>query len=80
MAVFVCLTCLERVCKKICSKKYCFVEQSLYKLKTKKAKMAKTDSNPIMVETTNTLAVKSLSPVVYLLPLANLFTFNLSFS
>jgi len=36
-------------------------------------------SNPTVVETTDTLAMESFSLVVYSLPLANLFVFNLSF-
>ena len=37
-------------------------------------------SNPTVVETANTLVMESLSLVVYLLLLANLFFFNSSFS
>ena len=76
MAVLTCLLYLEKIYKKICSKEYCLVEQSLYKLKTEETK---TDSIPTVEETTNTLVVKSLSLVVHLLPLVDLFAFGSSF-
>ena len=76
MAISVYLTCLERLYKKICFKEYHFVKQNLCELK---AEEAKTGSNLTVVETVNTLVVKSLSLVVYLLPLVDLFFFNFSF-
>ena len=56
------------------------MEQSLYKLEAKEAKMAKTGSIPTVMETANTLVVESLSLAVYLLFLTNLFLFNSFFS
>jgi len=56
------------------------VEQSLCKLETKETEVAKMGSNPTVVETANTLVVESLSPTAYLLPLADPFFFNFSFS
>ena len=53
MAVLTHLLCLEKVYKKIYSKEYHFVKQSLYKLETEEAEVAKTDSNPIIMETTD---------------------------
>jgi len=79
MAVFAYLLCLEKVCKKIYSKKYCLVEQGLHKLKAEEAEMAKTGSNLTVIETVNTLGVESLVFKAYWLPLTNLFAFNLSF-
>ena len=79
MAVSTYLLHLEKVYKKIYSKEYCLVEQSLYKLKTKEAVVAKTGSNPTVVETAYTSVIKSLSLIVYLLPLADLFFFYFSF-
>ena len=64
----------KTVYEKICSKKYHFVEQNLYKLKIKEIKMAKTNSIP-----TDTLAVESPVFETYQLPLANLFAFNFFF-
>jgi len=46
------------------------VEQSLCELEVEEAK---TDSNPTVVETVNTLVVESLSLAVYLSLLADLF-------
>ena len=70
------LTCHKMVYKRIYSKEYCFIEQSLCKLKTEEAKMG---SIPAEMETADTPAVESLSLAVYLLLLANLFLFNSSF-
>jgi len=52
------------------------VEQSLYELKAKEAKI---NSNPTIVETADILVMESLSLVIYLLPLADLFFFGFSF-
>ena len=79
MAVSIYLLCLKKGYKKICSKEYCFVEQSLCELKTKKTKVTKIGSNPTMVETANILGVESPVFKTYQLPLTNLFVFNLSF-
>jgi len=79
MAASAQLTCLKKVCKKIHSKKYCLIEQSLCELEAEEVKVAKTGSNPTVVETANTLVVESLSLAVHLLPLADLFFFNSSF-
>ena len=49
------------------------MEQSLCELEAEEAKMG---SIPIMEETTDTLVVESLSPVVHLLSLIDLFAFN----
>ena len=79
MAVLAYLLCLKKICEKICSKEYCFVEQGLCKLETKETKVAKTGFNPIIVETVNTLKMESPVFKTYQLPLTNLFTFNLFF-
>ena len=70
------LTCLEKVCEKICSKEYRLVEQSLYELETEEAEVAKTGSIPTEVEIADTSVVESLSLAVHLLPLIDLFFFN----
>jgi len=49
------------------------VEQSLYKLEVKETGVAKTDFNPTVVKTANILIVESLSLVVHLLSLIDLF-------
>jgi len=59
MAVFIHLLCLEKVCKKICSKEYCLVEQSLCKLETEETKVAKMGSISIVMETADILKIKS---------------------
>ena len=59
MAVLTYLLHLEKVCKKIYSKEYCLVEQSLCELETKEAEVAKMGSIPIIMETANTLGVES---------------------
>jgi len=59
MAVLAYLTCLKKFYKKIYSKEYCLVEQSLCKLETEKAEVAKTGFIPTAVETTNILEVES---------------------
>ena len=51
MSASVCLTYLEKLYKKICSKEYCFVKQSLCELEAEKAK---TGSNLTVVETADT--------------------------
>jgi len=79
MAASVWLTCLEKVCEKIYSKKYCLVEQGLCELETEEVAVAKMGSIPTEVETVNTLMVESLSLTACLLPLADLFFFNSSF-
>ena len=47
------------VYKKIHSKKYCFVEQGLYKLETKETEVAKTGSIPTVIKTIDILGVES---------------------
>jgi len=79
MAVLAHLLHLEKIHKKIHSKEYYFVEQGLYKLKTEETKVAKTGSNPTVVETANILKVESSVSKAHQLPLTNLFAFNLSF-
>jgi len=59
MAALAHLFHLKKVCKKIHSKEYYFVEQSLCELETKETKMVKTGSIPIIVETTDILEVES---------------------
>ena len=68
------------VYKRIHSKEYHFVEQSLYKLETEEAEVAKTGSNSTMVEIANTLVTKSPVFETHQLPSTNPFAFNLSFS
>ena len=80
MAASAHLFCLEKVCEKIYSKEYCFVEQSLYELETEEAEVVKMGSILTVVETTNTPEVVSSAFMVYWLPLTNLFAFNFSFS
>ena len=70
------LTRLEMVYKKIHSKEYYFVEQSLHELEAEEAKMG---SNPTVVETVDILVVESLSLMAYLLSLADLFFFSFFF-
>ena len=79
MAVSAQLTRLKKVYKKICSKEYCLVKQSLCELEAEEIEVAKTGSIPTEVETADTPVVESLSPTAYLLPLADLFFFNSSF-
>ena len=55
------------------------MEQSLCKLETEEAEVAKTGFNPTVVETADTLVVESLSLTACLLPLANLFFSDFSF-
>ena len=74
---FAYLTCLEKVCKRVCSKGWKQVEQSLCKLEVKEAKIG---SNPVKVETADTPVVESLSLAVCLSLLADLFLFDSSFS
>ena len=59
IAASACLLYLKKIYKKIYSKEYCLVEQSLCELETKEAKVAKMGSNPTAVETTNILGVES---------------------
>jgi len=79
MVVSAWLTCLEKVHKKIYSKEYCLVEQSLYELETKEVAVAKTGSNPAKIKTADTLVVESLSLTVHPLLLADPFFFDSSF-
>ena len=65
MAALAHLLCLKKVCEKIYSKEYHFVEQNFYKLETEEAEVAKTGSNLTVVEITNTLAVVSSISKVY---------------
>ena len=58
MAAFTYLLYLEKICEKICSKKYCFVEQSLCELKAKEIEVAKMGSIPTAMETTDILGVE----------------------
>jgi len=76
MAAFAHLTHLKKLYKKIYSKEYCFVEQSLCELKAEKAKMG---SNPTVVEIADTQVVESLSLIAHLLPLTDLFFLSSSF-
>ena len=55
------------------------MEQSLYKLKTEEAKMAKIGSIPTVVKTADTLGVESPVFEAYWLPLTNSFVFDLFF-
>ena len=79
MAVLACLLCLKKVHKKIYSKEYCLMEQSLYELETEEAEVAKTGSIPTVVETTDILGVESPVFKAYQLSLTNPFVFNLFF-
>ena len=79
LVIYFCLIYFKKVHKRICFKKYYFVKQSLCGLKTKKAKMAKMGFNPTVVETAYILIIEFLSLTAHLLPLTNLFAFNLSF-
>ena len=79
MAVSAYLLCLEKVCKKIHFKKYCLVEQSLYKLEAKEAEVAKMGFIPTAVETIDILGVESSVFKAYWLLLTDLFVFDLSF-
>jgi len=56
------------------------VEQGLCELEAEEVVVAKTGSIPTEVETADTLVVESLSLMACLLPLADLFFFNSSFS
>jgi len=56
------------------------MEQSFCELEAEEAEVAKMGFNSTVVETANTLVVESLSLMAYLLPLADLFFFNSSFS
>ena len=80
MAASTQLTRLKKVCEKIHSKEYCLVEQGLCELETEEVKVAKTGSNPTVVETAYTPVVESLSSVIHSLLLADLFFFYSSFS
>jgi len=73
------LTYLKRFYKKIYSKEYCFVKQSLCELKIKETMAAKTGFNLTVMETINILKVESPVFKACWLPSANLFAFNLSF-
>jgi len=55
------------------------VEQSLYKLETEEAKVAKTGSISTVVKTTDILKMVSLISGVHWLPLTDPFAFNFSF-
>jgi len=70
------LTRLEKVYKRIHSKEYHFVEQSLCELEAKKVKIIKMGFIPTVVELAYILVVESLSLTAHLLPLADLFFFN----
>ena len=61
MAASVCLFCLEKVCEKICFKKYYLVEQSLCELEAKETEVVKMGFIPTVVETTNILGGSLLS-------------------
>ena len=65
MAALTCLLCLEKVCKKIYSKEYCLVEQSLCELETEETEVAKMGFNLTVVETADTLGVESLVSKAY---------------
>jgi len=56
------------------------MEQSLCELEAEEVEVAKTGSISTAVETVYTPVVESLSPVVYLSLLVDLFSFNSSFS
>jgi len=74
------LTCLEKLHKKICSKKYHLVEQGLYELEVKEAEVAKTGSIPTVIKIAYTSVMESLSPTAHPSLLANPFFFNSFFS
>ena len=59
MAVSIYLLYFKKVCKKIHSKEYCFVEQGLCELEAEETEVAKTGSIPTVVETVNILEVES---------------------
>ena len=71
---------LKKVYKKIYSKEYHFMEQGLYKLEAEETEVAKTGSNPTVVETVDILRVESPVFKAHQLPLINPFAFNLSLS
>jgi len=79
MAVFIYLLHLKKVYEKIYSKKYHFVKQSLCKLETEEAEVAKIGSIPTVVETTDILGVESPVFKAHWLPLTDPFAFNFSF-
>jgi len=79
MAASAHLLYLEKVYKKIHFKKYCLVEQSLYKLEAEEAEMAKMGSIPTVVETIDILEVESFVFKTCWLPLTDPFAFDLSF-
>ena len=74
------LTHFKKVYKKIYSKEYCLVEQSLCELEAEEVEVAKMGSIPTVVETVYILVVESLSLMACTSPLADLFFFNSSFS
>ena len=76
---YIWLTCLEMVYKRIHSKKYRLVEQSLCKLKVKEVEVAKISSIPTEVETADILVIEFLFLVIYLLLSTDPFLFNFSF-
>jgi len=79
MAVLTYLLHLEKVCKKIYSKEYCLVEQSLCELETEETEVAKMGFNLTVVETANILEVEFSVFKACQLSLTNLFTFDLFF-
>ena len=56
------------------------MEQSLCELETEEVEVAKMGSNLTVMETVYTSVMESLSLKAYLLPLTNLFIFDLFFS
>ena len=79
MSALICLIYFKMVHKRICSKKYHFVEQDLCELETEKAETAKTGSISTVVKTTDILKMVSLISGVHWLPLTDPFAFNFSF-
>jgi len=63
------LSCLEKVCEKVCLKQLCFAEQGVCELEEEEVKVLSTG-----------VVVSSNLLVVPLLPLADLFLFNPFFS
>ena len=74
------LTHFKRLYKKIYSKEYHLVEQSLCELETEETKVAKTGFIPTVMETTNILGVKSPVSKAHQLLLTDPFIFSFSFS
>jgi len=79
MAASAQLTHFKKVYKKIYSKEYHFMEQSLHELKSEEVAVAKTGSILTEVETADTLVVESLPLTAHLSLLTDPFFFYFSF-